>query len=369
VIVLSEKAPAATRWLAHFVRAAAGAIRRGDRFDDDLPFDAAEILRLALQQRVAPLLHRGCEDGAIGDPVPDSFREACWRSYYATVRRNVIALETGRDVLAALGEHGVDAAPLGAWALLEGPGAVYEDVGTRPLDDLELIVAADARPRATAVLRALGLIPTGASSPDAMGTRRALTLRARAFDVDLFVSLHATWDVPASRTRSAPVSGERFLAELCAPWSANAHVHAPTRVGNLCVAAERAGRHSLARWIWLLDLHRIVIEAPPDWDAVVRSARAWRVSGPLYAGLAATRELLRTPIPKEVVAALAPGPVRRRLLHRSLAAGARGSARPARVARLLLGESWWDVARSAASAALPVSAGVPRIGRRAAAAR
>jgi hypothetical protein len=83
-----------------------------------------------------------------------------------------------------------------------------------------------------------------------------------------------------------------------------------------------------------------------------------RARGALYAGLVATRELLRTPVPKEVLAELAPGVVRRELLHRTLSASMRDGAgrRPGRMAKLLLGESWWDDARTAAWATLPGSA-------------
>ncbi|UCE87510.1 MAG: nucleotidyltransferase family protein [Deltaproteobacteria bacterium] len=358
VIVVPDNAAPPTRWLVHLVRAAAGAIRPGDRFDDDLPFEPDAILRLAMRQGVAPLLHRGSADGRIGDPLPGAFRSACWRSYYTTVRNNVIALETGRDVLSALADAGVDAAPLAAWPLLEGPGSVYDDVGTRPVGDLELIVKPAARGRAARVLRGLGFVRTGGSAFAAKASPHRLAFRTRAFDLDLFVSLGWAWDRAGGRFAGEPVSGERFLDGLCAPWPTHAHVYTPTRVGNLLVAAARAGRHSLTRWVWLLDLHRLVLASSLDWDAVVRDARLWRARGSLYAGLAATRELFRTPVPKEVLAALAPGPLRRRLLRRYLAAGARGAQRSAHVARLLLGESWWDVARAAAAGAVP---GPPRL--------
>ena len=55
--------------------------------------------------------------------------------------------------------------------------------------------------------------------------------------------------------------------------------------------------------------------------------------------------------------ALAPGFVRRRLLRRSLAASMlEGSPRAARTAKILLGETWWEVARTAAWAAAPGAA-------------
>ena len=151
------------------------------------------------------------------------------------------------------------------------------------------------------------------------------------------------------------MSGDRFLASFCEDVPRRAGFLVPTRLGHLLFVAVHAARHAFGRWIWLLDIHRLLTSAPLDWGELVRSAHQLRVSRTLYAGLAAARELLRTPVPKEVLSELSPGPVRRQLLHRSLAAshGETSTATSGRVAKLLLGESWWNVARTAAWAAFP----------------
>jgi hypothetical protein len=353
VIVPSHRAPAERRWLAHLTRAAAGVIRAGDRFDDDAPFDADAVAALALRHRVAPLLHRGFESGRIADPVPAGFRARCRGLYWATLRKSAVAVEVGSAALAELRAAGVAAAPLKGLALLSGPGAVYDDPGTRPMDDVDVIVARRDVDRAVAVLERLGFAVATDRRQARLAGGHELALHRRVGGVDLFLELHWAWAGPESLLRSFALPGERFLREHCAPDGQGGL--APTRVGHLLFVAVHAARHAFGRWLWLLDLHRLVEEPAPDWDAVLAGARGLRARRPLYAGLAASRELLRSPVPKEVLTALAPGPVRRSLLHRSLAAS---EARPAsrsrgRVAKLLLGESWWDVARTAAWAAAP----------------
>jgi len=366
VIVVPPKASAARRWLAHLVRAAAGSIRPRDPFDDDLVFDCEAVLRLARRHRVAPLVHRAQCDGRIGDALPQAFTEECRSIYFATLRKNIVALDAGETVLAALAAHGIVAAPLKGWALLTtvdrtqgGTSPVYPDPATRPMDDLDLMVSAEERGLASAVLETVGFVPI--HSPR---VRRSLyvgghevAFHKRQGDIDLFLELHWASAGPESLLRRMSFSGERFLRALCAPDATSGQL-APTRLGNLLFAALHGARHAYERWIWLYDLHQLLTTSPLDWESLLRAARVWRVRGPLYAGLVATRELFRTPVPKEVIAALAPGLVRRGLLHRSLSASMRDEAgrRPGRVAKLLLGESWWDVARTAAWATLPGAA-------------
>jgi hypothetical protein len=323
VFVVPPTASPTRRWLAHLLRASAGSIRPGDLFDDEIPFDPAAIRTLALRHRVAPLLHRGLGSGAIGDPLPARLAEALRHDYYATLRKNVIGLELGAALLRDLAGAGVAAAPLKGWALVDGPGAVYPDAGVRPMDDLDLIVSRHDCERAGEVLRDHGFA-------------------------------HWAWAGSESLMRGFAVSGEQFLDELCEPVVAQDGALRPSRLGHLLFVAVHGARHTFSRWIWLVDLHRLVESGPLSWDVLLRHAAAYRCRRPLYAGLAAARELLRTPVPKEVLAALAPGPVRRQLLRRSLAAsGSEADLRSGRVAKLLLGESWWDVARTAAWAAAP----------------
>src|SRR5215472_1176191 len=251
LIVVPSKASAARRWLAHLVRAAAGAIRAGDPFDDDLVFEPAAVLALARRHRMAPLLHRAKCDGRIGDPLPDAFLDACRGIYFATLRKNVLALDAGEEVLAGLAAHGVAAAPLKGWALLTTPALagesapLYSDPGTRPMDDLDLMVAADERGLASAVLETMGFQPI--HSPRVRNSLfeagHEIAFHKRCGDIDLFVELHWASAGPESLLRGMIFSGERFLRTLCVPHGDSGRL-VPTLLGNLLFAALHGARHA-----------------------------------------------------------------------------------------------------------------------------
>jgi hypothetical protein len=348
VIVLPHQAPPARHWLAHFVQSAESVEAPSGPLENAPEFDSAAVLALAAHERVAPLIHLGCVHGRIVDPLPNSFRGACEAAYYRTLQRNKASLVTGKRILDALRAEGISAAPTDGWAVLAGPFKYYEDLGGRPLENLELMVRESDKDKAECLLADLGLHRLAIPQGD-----QELTLRHNDADTDLFIDLRWGWQGSVGENAPVSVTGDEFLDRLCDTTLSG--YHRPGRVTNLVVASIRAATHAMGRWIWLDDVHRIVTAVPMNWDELVTTACRWRVRAPVYASLMATRELFDTPIPREVLRRLAPGPVRRRLLHRSLAAsqGKGSTSSAARAARLLLSENWWEVARAAARNASP----------------
>ncbi|MDX1649973.1 MAG: nucleotidyltransferase family protein, partial [Myxococcota bacterium] len=317
MIVLPAQAPPARRWLAHLARAAAGVIRAGDRFDDVFAFESGPVAALARREGVAPLVHCGLVSGRIADPVPSDFRALVRDAWETSRRRSRTVLETGAAAQAELAAASVDAVAVGAFALVRGKDDLYREPGLRPVERLDLVVPGSDLVRAAARLRGLGFAPVAPSAARPHGG--GLRLVRRVAGLPVLLELHT--GVGAGRGRR--LEGDRFLAAhtlRAADGSADAAVSGQL----LFVAARLAGRRGLP-WIDLLDLHRLV-EARPDWRALLREAGAPGLRRALYVGLAASRELLRSPIPKEVLAELAPGPRRRRLLHWRLAVDARAAA-------------------------------------------
>ena len=189
MIVVPRHAPPARRWLAHLVRAAEGSILAGEPFDDQFAFEDGAVLRAAVRERIAPLLHRAMLDGRVGDPLTPAFRGACERLYYGTFRKNAILLEVGTELVASLARHGIDVAPLKGFAFVSGSKPLYHDPGARPMDDIDLIVRPDDREKAAAVLVAAGFRRvTGGASPGEGG--HEVAFHREEAGVDVFVELH-----------------------------------------------------------------------------------------------------------------------------------------------------------------------------------
>jgi hypothetical protein len=350
VIVVPHQTPPARRWLAHFVHASEtveAVAAPVDSLEDASSFDPAAVLALAFHEGVAPLLHLGCVNGRILAPLPDSFRGACEAAYYRNLRNNIRTLKSGKRILDALRAASISAAPTDGWAVMGGPFRYYDDPGSRPLENLELMVRESEREQAESVLADIGFQRV-AEERDS-----ELSFRNGDVDPDLHLDLRWGWQGSVGSNEPISVSGDQFLDRLCDTTVLG--YHRPARVTNLVVASIRAATQPMRSWIRLDDIHRVITAVPMNWDELVTTAQRWRVRAPVYASLVATRELFGTPIPREVLRRLSPGPLRRHLLHRSLAAsqGKGSGCNAARAARLLLGENWWEVARAAARNAAP----------------
>ena len=251
MITVPHDAAPARRWLAHLLRVSVGATRRGERFDDDLPFDEDAVLQLALRQRIGPLLHRGIADGRIADPLPDTLARACAALHTDTERRNRRLLTIANEVQRALVQVEIPVAARDGVALIQGPSPVYRDLGSRPQGDVDLVVSRADRARAREELRVLGFValPSTGRPDEPLGFVRP------GVDPYLRIALHANGLAPRARP-GPPVGGARLLDELCERWGDG--VRRPTRIAKVLFAAIGAASSALDRWIWYVDLYRLV---------------------------------------------------------------------------------------------------------------
>jgi hypothetical protein len=108
--------------------------------------------------------------------------------------------------------------------------------------------------------------------------------------------------------RAVPVTIEGQPAKVLS--SADALIH---------VAYHQAINHQFTYPCWLrslLDVHLLVEQGAPDWEVLVATAQAWRLQTVTWTVLSLAQTLLGTPIPTEVLAALAPHSIRQAMIRR-----------------------------------------------------
>lgn len=157
---------------------------------------------------------------------------------------------------------GLDAADVPV-VVFKGPPLarrLYEEPSERPSGDLDLLVAPADRPAAESVLRELGYRPAGGH------TDPALRYAGRwACDGRPVVDLHDRFDHDrfGEPVPSGPILARRRRRE---------GLPVPDPVDDLVLLAAHAAKHAWERWIWLLDLERVVrgVADSPEIGPTVR---------------------------------------------------------------------------------------------------
>ncbi|GGC05552.1 nucleotidyltransferase family protein [Cellulomonas carbonis] len=191
------------------------------------------------------------------------------------------------------------------WVCVKGPvvAALHEARGeVRPFTDLDLLVPPE---RFADALRALS------TAGSVLLDRNFALLRSRVpGEVDLraplgtMLDLHWTLVNRSERRRRAAVPTARLLATRVDVTTAAGPVPAlgpAERLVHLCLHAAGSGGDRL---VWLLDVALACAEPDVDWDAVVATARAWRVARAVGLVLGRSGAVLGAPVPGHVVAAL-----------------------------------------------------------------
>ncbi len=225
----------------------------------------------------------------------DTFLPRLKSVYRYSWYKNQLLLAAAKTSLRSLAEAGIPGVLLKGMALLDG---YTQDLGFRPMYDVDLLVPLDAVQRAVALLEARGW-----SKELDIPLDRYLAFRhSTGFKNQPGVNLDLHWhpfvdrlDVPASffweRTRSIQWFG------------------IPTQSLNPAVSLVFACNHGL-RWhgqapmlTWLLDA-QLLLQVGVDWDSVLDCARDLRLTATLAAALTYLKQTLELEIPETLLTSL-----------------------------------------------------------------
>jgi Uncharacterised nucleotidyltransferase len=272
----------------------------------------------AIAQHVGPyLFHRLQRSGAL-ENLPQGARTLLQTAYYQAAAANTIQRQELANVLGALEGVGVEVVLLKGTALAY---TVYDDPISRLRGDIDAWLPSGRLPAAVTALEALGYC-----SRDKTDRPPAL-LSLVGGEQQMVSSIPGTGLIelqsPALRgewTRHTTRVDHAGMWSRCLPIVIDGHkalVMAPEdALILLCHHQAISHQFSFPWGRGLLDLHLVVGVASPNWPEVVARARAWRLATVLWTVFCLARQLFDTPIPDEVLGALAPGPWRQRAIHR-----------------------------------------------------
>ena len=279
----------------------AAASPSGPGLPDLAPLDWHRVLQLARVHRVSPLVWRGITGTSFAG-VPLAVRSELAGDHEAASMRNLVNLGELRRLTGALEAAGIPTIALKGAALLD---RVYDDVGLRPMVDLDLLVRANDIARAEEVV--LGFGYTSRRPGDTafgLGTRHGekytfpeLVRTDGLVRVDLHHDLlpDHTLDVAGVWTRALPT--ERAFR---VPSDEDLVLHLALHFFRDRVRRSDGSIGQLADIAWT------VARLEPDWDEIVGRARGDGVAGRLYLALDAGERVLPSGVPRETLASLRP---------------------------------------------------------------
>ena len=257
-------------------------------------------------------------DGAVIPPEVMADLEA---RYYANLARNLRLQASLSEAIATLHQAGIEPIVLKGGALA---GTVYANPGLRPMEDLDLLIPPEAMERAGTALASIGYRLSGRLTDQLVifqariggrlewvseqhGQLTCLDVQHALVSVDLCrhafaIEPDALWaaarTLPLDRGQALQLSAEDMLIHLCL-HSGMGHAYAVPLMATVDLD-------------WL-----VAWEASGDfWRRLVARAEQFRVRTIVYRGLCWAQDLLGTPVPAGTLNALAPSPLRQRLLAR-----------------------------------------------------
>ncbi len=260
------------------------------------------LVEQAKDRNLAPLLYHQIKQ--LGLTPPGAVLQELEAAYLQTVGRNIRLYSESGKMLSKLAEHGCPVIVLKGIYLAEH---AYDNIGLRPMGDVDLLVRKDDLSRIDQALLALGFVPVEQT--------RVITetdyhfhysLNGKNFNVEIHWSILASRDLAsavvdnlwsrASATTSAGVpvltlSLEDLIVYLCLHTAK----HAPEgmQISMLCDIGEVIRRYG----------------STIQWQKVSEFARQWNLVRTVYVILCLAQELLGVPVPEDWLVSIQPEPL------------------------------------------------------------
>ena len=255
-------------------------------------FDAQRLIELAIREGLVGLLYKSLLKSGSLESLDPARGQKLQSLYYLNVRNNLKLLHDFKEILQKLDQNDIRVVPLQGIVLLQ---QVYQDIGLRPLTDIDLWVLPGERQKLAQTLLGLNY-EIDPAYPN--------TFRKGSTIVD--VNTHILW-AERIRTRRLLLDRDqkdiydncRFIDfEGIRTLSLNRH-------DQVLYLSLHVLKHYADRLIWLVDIRGLIADwTPSDWEMLMKRARVLGQEKAVACILFLLTDLFDNPLPPEAQAAL-----------------------------------------------------------------
>ncbi len=226
---------------------------------DLVPFDS-RLIEQAMREGVAGILYKSLLGSGRFETLDQIHRETLQAYYYQTIRMNLRLMHSLKQVLFQANQRGVAVVVLQGMHLLNGP---YEDVGLRPMTDIDLWVSKKDYEELVRILGTLGY------ERDAVYSS---TFKQGSILFDIHT--HILWaDRIRARKLLLGTSEEPLGEEVRAIEIEEEKALCLNPYDQVLYLSLHAFKHRVEKLIWLVDIKRILeCWNGADWERLVRRA-------------------------------------------------------------------------------------------------
>jgi hypothetical protein len=223
--------------------------------------DPDRLITTAVKEGLAGLLYKGLKNAAALQSLEARHKERLESLYYGTVRFNLKLIHDLKRVLEVLNEKKLPVVLLQGIALL---AQIYEDIGLRPLTDIDLWVLPKDYHGLIAVLSSLGY------QRDALYPN---TLRKGSTVIDINTHVLGA-DRIRTRALLLAIDQEHIYRDAVAITFEGYEALCLNKYDQVLLLGVHALKHSISRLIWLADIRCLIAALKrPDWKLLMNRAK------------------------------------------------------------------------------------------------
>ena len=267
------------------------------------------LIDLAVKEGLGGFVYKSLLKSGCLEEINPRHKQKLYNIYYLTIRKNLKLLHALNRILEDLNKAGVNVALLQGMALLQ---EAYEDVGLRPMKDIDLWILPDSHQKLIDVL-AQQKYQKDLLYP---GTYRK-------GEIVLDIHTHLLWaDRIKAREYLLSKSQDKIFRRADRIDIEGYTVHCLSPQDHFLYLGLHALKHNFERLIWLVDIKCLVAGwNKADWDSLIERAKELGHKKTLLYVLYLLFHIFGARLPEEIASFISswiPGYIEKKILHRRI---------------------------------------------------